>query len=108
MHIPKYDPVCFCNTGTNKDICFDHDSVDGMINLICEQFDQVAQLNVNVEEEYEYMDNSLKRVVFLRGTGGLLGRDQKRFPSLVLASSGYTCSSYLRLWLKNFSNFILA
>ena len=27
----------------------------------------MLELNVNVEEEYNYLDNSLKRIVFLRG-----------------------------------------
>ena len=40
LQIPRFDPVCFCNSGiSSKEICYEHDSINGMINLINEQFD---------------------------------------------------------------------
>ena len=40
LQIPRFDPVCFCSSGiSSKEICYEHDSINGMINLINEQFD---------------------------------------------------------------------
>ncbi|CDW84427.1 UNKNOWN [Stylonychia lemnae] len=68
MQIPKFDPVCFCNIGPNKGKpCEAHDSIDTMIDLLNIQFEQVQKLNVNVREEIDYLDNSVQKIVFLRG-----------------------------------------
>eukprot|EP00347_Sterkiella_histriomuscorum_P022103 403331668 len=72
LQIPNYDPVCFCkvgqkNMGIKDQPCTNHDSIEGMIELINNQFTQVQQLNLNVDDECEFLDKSIKKIVFLRG-----------------------------------------
>ncbi len=67
VQIPKFDPICLCQN-QSPDRCMNiHGSIDGMIELINEQFKQVQELNTNVDKEYEYMDTSIKKIVILRG-----------------------------------------
>lgn len=57
------------------------------------------------KQAIEVIKVQCKSLVLLNsiGVGGFFGSVQKAFPSLVTASSGYTCISYKMSWLNSFS-----